>query len=96
VLDAATATKLLQAHMSDNYKDDPQADLQLLKYFKYKLYVPVHKNRSIETTATLFDNKLNVLHKFTIRTHGQFVSDSGRVARNMVRDEFVNQLQAKY
>lgn len=35
-----------------------------------QLHVPVHRNRSIETVATLLSATNNVLRTFTVRTHG--------------------------
>ena len=36
-----------------------------------QVFVPVHRNRSIETTARLMDPQNNVLLNFTVRAHGQ-------------------------
>ena len=38
--------------------------------YKYKFNIPVHQNRSVETTGTLFDAKNNVLLSFPVRAHG--------------------------
>ncbi len=38
--------------------------------YKYKVHIPVHTNRSIETFATLFDKDNNKLMTFKVRTHG--------------------------
>jgi peptidoglycan hydrolase-like protein with peptidoglycan-binding domain len=73
VLDAATAALLLELHAEDNYRDTPY----LPAGAKYKVYVPVHRNRSIETTCVLFDANLTVLYEFTCRTHGQDDPASG-------------------
>ena len=38
--------------------------------FRMQVFVPVYRNRSIETTATLFDAHGASLFNFTVRTHG--------------------------
>ena len=38
--------------------------------YKYKLHIPVHQNRSLETNATLFDAYNNELLSFRVRSHG--------------------------
>lgn len=68
VLDSVTAQKLLDLHEADGVKDNGFTAAS--KGYMYKFHIPVHKNRSIETTATLFDKDNNVLLKFTVRTHG--------------------------
>lgn len=69
--DKATATQVVADFLLDNYKDNgiKAADLGL----KFKVYIPVYQNRSIETTATLFDANNNVLHKFRARTRAHTV-----------------------
>ena len=37
----------------------------------FPVHIPVHRNRSIETTGTLYDSQMKVLRTFTTRTHGQ-------------------------
>jgi peptidoglycan hydrolase-like protein with peptidoglycan-binding domain len=68
VIDSATAQKLLDLHSADNYKDDGFTAAS--KGYLYKVHMPVNQNRSIETTATLFDANNNVLLTFPVRTHG--------------------------
>eukprot|EP01040_Poterioochromonas_malhamensis_P004707 gene4707-5043_t len=68
VLDEVSAQKLLDLHSADGYKDSGFT-AESMGYL-YKFHIPVHKNRSIETDATLFDAKGNVLLKFRVRTHG--------------------------
>lgn len=54
------------------YEDDHYTDEGTIPPgYKYKVYVPVYSNRSIENIATLYDSKMNVLHRFVTRTHGQ-------------------------
>lgn len=62
-----TAFRLLLLHMEDGYRDSGD----ILPGYLYKVHIPVHRNRSIETTATLYDSQMKVLRKFTARTHGQ-------------------------
>lgn len=68
VLDEVSSQKLLDLHSADGYKDSGFT-AESMGYL-YKFHIPVHKNRSIETDATLFDAKGNVLLKFRVRTHG--------------------------
>ena len=67
-----SAKVLLDNFLYDNFKDDGK----IPRWCKFKMYVPVHRNRSIETIATLFDGNGNVLHKFPVRAHGGFGSKS--------------------
>jgi len=67
-LDEASAQALLDLHSADGYKDSGFTAASM--GYLYKLHVPVHRNRSIETTVTLFDKNNVVLLKFTAREHG--------------------------
>jgi len=67
IFEQKTAETLLKLHLYDNYRDNGTIPAG----YKYKVHVPVHKDRNIESTATLYDDHLNVLHTFTVRTHGQ-------------------------
>ena len=67
IFDAGTATRLLTLHLDDEYRDDGT----ILPGYLYKMHIPVHRNRSIETTGTLYDSQMKVLRTFTTRTHGQ-------------------------
>jgi len=78
VFDEAAAEVILRLYMLDGYKDDGT----ILKGYKYKVHVPVHRNRSIETQATLYDANMRVLHTFTARSHGQNLADG--TAMNML------------
>lgn len=69
VLDASTADLLLELHSNDGYKDSGFSAGSL--GYLYKVHIPVHTNRSIETYATLFDKNNEVLHRFRVRTHGK-------------------------
>jgi len=68
VFDADTAQKLLDLHSADGYKDSGFTAASM--GYLFKLHVPVHANRSIETVSTLYDKNNNVLLTFTTRTHG--------------------------
>jgi len=67
VFDIDTANVLLMLHLDDDYKDNHTVP----SGWKYKVFVPVFRNRSIETQATLFDASNRVLLTFRARTHGQ-------------------------
>jgi peptidoglycan hydrolase-like protein with peptidoglycan-binding domain len=85
VFDSTAASILLQLHLdNDDYKDDGQP---LPAGYLYKVYVPLWRNRSIETTAILMDAQLNPLHSFIVRTHGQ--NDANGDAYNQWSDSGV-------
>ena len=46
--------------------------------YKFKIVVPVHANRSVETSAKLLDADDNVLLTFPVRAHGHDVTPSGQ------------------
>lgn len=73
VVDAATATLVLNQLLDDNYIDDGTIPKGVL----YKVHVPVYRNRSIETQATLYAGNGTVLHVFTARTEGQLDNETG-------------------
>jgi peptidoglycan hydrolase-like protein with peptidoglycan-binding domain len=68
ILGVETAQKLLDLHSADGYKDSGFTAASM--GYLFKLHVPVHSNRSIETVSTLYDKNNNVLLSFTTRTHG--------------------------
>jgi hypothetical protein len=72
-----TATALLKLYSADGYKDDGIPAGKISPQYLYKLHVPVHVNRSIETKATLFDAYNKVLHTFVVRAHGHRDNDVG-------------------
>jgi hypothetical protein len=67
-LDATTAQTLLDLYSDDGYTDsgEPASKSGHL----YKVHIGVHRNRSVESTATLFDANNTVLLTFQVRTHG--------------------------
>jgi hypothetical protein len=75
VLDQATASSVMSKCGSDGYRDinGSAAAAYIQQYsvpHKYKVVVPVHYNRSIETKASLFDANEVLLFSFTVRAHG--------------------------
>eukprot|EP00662_Eupelagonemidae_sp_cell21_P040347 gene40347-1359_t len=67
--------KLVNTLSADGWTDDGRSAAEL--GFKFKVLVPVHRNRSVETTATLLDAHNNVLHTFPARAHGHDVDSDG-------------------
>eukprot|EP00003_Mantamonas_plastica_P003568 TRINITY_DN1280_c0_g2_i1.p1 TRINITY_DN1280_c0_g2~~TRINITY_DN1280_c0_g2_i1.p1 ORF type:complete len:325 (-),score=59.27 TRINITY_DN1280_c0_g2_i1:100-1074(-) len=65
--DVPTASAIIEKHLQDGYKDDGTIPAGAM----YKVHIPVHLNRSIETMATLYDANMTVMHTFKVRTHGQ-------------------------
>jgi len=78
LFDDVTANLLINKFMSDGYKDDGK----ILPGYLYKVHVPVYRNRSIETTATLYNANMTVLRRWTARSRGQ--SDSQGRAINQL------------
>jgi hypothetical protein len=68
VVDASVAAHLLHCCSDDRYRDDGTPARAWGK--KYKIHVPVHRNRSVESVATLFDADNIVLLRFRVRAHG--------------------------
>jgi hypothetical protein len=68
VIDSITAQSLLDLHSADGYKDSGFTAASM--GYLYKINIPVHKNRSIETYGTLFDKDNNKLLTFRVREHG--------------------------
>eukprot|EP00054_Salpingoeca_dolichothecata_P004044 m.29260 g.29260 ORF g.29260 m.29260 type:complete len:290 (-) comp14310_c0_seq1:384-1253(-) len=73
IVGPATATAILKYLSADNYKDNGTTAHDL--GYLYKVLVPVHRNRSIETTASLFAGNGTLLFKFRVRTHGHDVDN---------------------
>jgi len=78
VFDDVTANLVMTRYLADGYKEDGK----ILPGYLYKVHVPVHRNRSIETTATLYDRNMTVLRRYTVRARGQ--SDSQGRAINQL------------
>jgi peptidoglycan hydrolase-like protein with peptidoglycan-binding domain len=67
-VDAETAQRLLDLHSADGVKDSGFTAASM--GYKYKIFIPVHKNRSIETAASLYDANNRQIFTFPVRTHG--------------------------
>jgi peptidoglycan hydrolase-like protein with peptidoglycan-binding domain len=69
-LDATTAATMMgnTSLTEDGYVDDGRAPQEL--GYSYKILVPVYRNRSVETTASLIAANGSVLFQFTVRAHG--------------------------
>lgn len=67
-VDCATAQGLLDIHSADGVTDSGFTAASL--GYLYKVHIPVYKNRSVETYATLYDKDNNVLLTFRAREHG--------------------------
>lgn len=68
LLDGWTARAVMAKLADDNYVDNGRPAKDYGK--KYKVFVPVHRNRSIETNAVLFDAEGSALFTFPVRAHG--------------------------
>jgi len=68
ILDSSSASVLITKYEADGYKDTGFTAASM--GYMYKVHIPVHSNRSIETDATLYDKDNNVLLTFRVRTHG--------------------------
>lgn len=66
VLNATTASLVLKQLMYDGYRDDHTVP----SGYKFKVHVPVYKDRTIETNATLYDSNNKVMYTFRARCHG--------------------------
>jgi len=68
VFDAESAELVLKYLSEDHYVDHGirAADLGA----KYKIFIPVHRNRSIETIGSLYDANNTLLFQFPVRAHG--------------------------
>ena len=75
VLDPTTAISILDNLMNDQYKDDgivPEG-------MKFKIHIPVHKDRTKECEAKLYDGMGNLLLTFLARTRGSTGPQGQRV-----------------
>ena len=76
-----TALKVLEHLLDDGFKDDRKVPAG----YSFKLYVPVHKNRNIETVAMLLDQNSNAIFNFTVRAHGR-TNEEGIAINQLSRD----------
>ena len=70
-----TAAKVLDLLLYDRFKDDRKVPAG----YKFKLYVPVHRDRTKETIAILLDAKAEPVYKFKVRAHGATNKDGTAV-----------------
>ena len=75
VVDPTTARLLLSSYSYDQYQDDG-ATAQSQGYL-YKILIPVHRNRSIQTVATFLDGNNTALFTFPVRTKGHVEDGCG-------------------
>jgi hypothetical protein len=75
-LDVAMAAYLLSTSSFDGYVDDGRSARE--QGYLFKILVPVHTNRSIETEGQLLDADDNVLFTFPARAHGHDVLPNGQ------------------
>ncbi len=59
---------MLDLLSDDGYTEDGESAES--QGYMYKVVIPVHRNRSIEVTATLYSGNNTVLMTFPVRTHG--------------------------
>ena len=76
-LDLETAWQVLTTLAEDQWQDDGRSAAELGDY-KFKIILPLHHNRSIETQATLLDAQNRVLLHFPARAHGHDVDANGQ------------------
>lgn len=74
ILDASSASVLITKYEADGYKDTGFTAASMGKL--YKVHIPVHTNRSIETYATVYDKDNNKLMTFRVRTHGHRIENT--------------------
>lgn len=92
VLDPVEACEVLTLLGQDSYRDNG-ATARSMGYL-YKIHIPLHSNRSLESNATLYDADGNAQFTFTVRAHGidswqtqappwPYFESSGNVGLNM-------------
>ena len=75
-LDPPSAERVLRELSSDGVVDDGKP--ASATGHKFKLLIPVHRNRSIETEAVLLDGSGAELMRLPVRTHGHDADAAGR------------------
>ena len=68
-LNTKSANVLLSLYGEDGYVDDGKSAREIGEYM-YKILIPVHTNRSIETNGTFLDSENNIMFRFPVRTKG--------------------------
>lgn len=71
IFDTSTANLVLRQLLYDGYENQQGP---LPTGYKFKIHIPVHKNRTIETMAVLMDANLKIRHTFIARSHGSINS----------------------
>ena len=78
VVDRETALALLDdTFTDDHYQDDGKSAADHGAAYLYKIMIPVHRNRSVQTNATFLDKHNNVLFHFPVRTKGHLHDGCG-------------------
>lgn len=70
VLDEPTSEVILGVLTDDHYRDDGLPPTAHGDQYLYKIVVPVHRNRSIESKASLIATNGSTIFTFTVRAHG--------------------------
>eukprot|EP01052_Picozoa_sp_SAG31_P008979 SAG31_NODE_462_length_15340_cov_2.972968_10_plen_281_part_00 len=71
-----TARALLRTLSADGWRDDGRSAGE--QGYKYKILLPVHTNRSVETVGTLLDAHNNELLRFPAHSHGHDCDEDGQ------------------
>ena len=75
VFDSVTALLVLKQLSYDGYKDHSEVPYG----YKFKIFIPVHKDRNIETEGKLMNADGDVLYHFRVRAHGSLDSSGKAV-----------------
>jgi len=85
ILDNICSSALLELYSRDMYQDSGKMDLP---GYLYKLVIPVYKDRDIETLASLYDSKMNLLYTFLVRTRGANDRKTGLALNQFTRNGY--------
>lgn len=77
ILGRASALALIAAAGDDGYVDDGASAASYGAQYLYKILLPLHRNRSIETNATLLDAQNKVIFSFRTRAKGHVADGCG-------------------
>ena len=78
VIDEDTALAILSLHGEDGYEDDGAA-ANATGGYRYKILIPVHRNRSIQTNGTFLDASNKVIFTFPVRAKGHEADNNGHM-----------------
>lgn len=81
IFNTTTASLVLKQLMYDGYKDDHTVP----SGYKFKVHIPVYKDRTIETIGTLYDSNNKVMYTFRARCHGA-MDATGKEINQLTRD----------